>query len=53
MGDTVQFPEVIAGDDDRAAFARLGTGAIGEDVRASSAGAGRIVIADRALPMAW
>jgi len=27
----VQFPEVIAGDDDRAAFAWLGTSAIGDD----------------------
>jgi len=27
----VQFPEVIAGDDDRAAFAWLGTKAIGDD----------------------
>jgi hypothetical protein len=27
----VQFPEVVAGDDDRAAFAWLGTNAIGDD----------------------
>jgi hypothetical protein len=29
--NNVQFPEVVAGDDDRAAFAWLGTAAIGDD----------------------